>query len=119
MPINFSNDKPIFIQVAEMIKADIISGKFKANEKLPSVREFSFTYQINPNTVQKALQLLEDDKLITTDRTNGKFVADSSDQLNSQKQKTINQEIDLFFEKMESFGLSKKEIKDLINNKGE
>lgn len=119
MPIKFSNDKPIFLQIADLIKSDIVSGKLKINEKLPSVREFAFEFQVNPNTVQKALQILEDEKLIITDRTNGKFVAGSKNQLDSQKNKIIKQEIDLFFEKMKSFGLSINEIKEIINNSGE
>ena len=73
MPIKFSNDKPIFLQLVDIIKSDIIRGKFKTNEKLPSVREFALMYSVNPNTIQKALQILEDEKLITTDRTNGKY----------------------------------------------
>lgn len=119
MPVKFSNDKPIFIQLADLIKSDIISGKFKSNDKLPSVREFAFEFQVNPNTVQKALQILEDEGLIVTDRTNGKFVASSSKLLENQKNKIIKQEVDLFFEKMQSFGLSIEEIKQIINKSGE
>lgn len=119
MSINFSNDKPIFIQLAELIKSDIISGKFKSNDKLPSVREFAFDYSVNPNTVQKALQMLEDDGLIITDRTNGKFVANNPNQIKAQKNKIINEELQLFIEKMQGFGLSVNEIKELINKIGE
>ena len=119
MPINFSNDKPIFIQIADLIKSEIISGKYQVNEKLPSVRDFALTYQVNPNTVQKSLQILEDEGLITTDRTNGKFVAGNTKQIENQKNKLVKQEIDLFFEKMKSFGLTTNEIKHLINQKGE
>ena len=119
MPVKFSNDKPIFMQLADLIKSEIISGKFNTNDKLPSVREFAFEFQVNPNTVQKALQILEDEGLIITDRTNGKFVAGSSKQLQSQKNKIIKQEIDLFFEKMKGFGLTIEEIKEIIKNSGE
>ncbi len=119
MPIRFLNDKPIFLQLVDIIKSDIISGKFKTNEKLPSVREFALMYSVNPNTIQKALQILEDEKLITTDRTNGKYVSKNSKQIENNKLKTINNEIDAFFEKMKNFGLEINEIKELINNKGE
>ena len=119
MPVKFSNDKPIFIQLAKLINCEIMSGKYNSGEKLPSVREFAFQFQVNPNTVQKALQLLEDDGLITTDRTNGKFVAENSKHLETHKNKLINQEIDSFFNKMKGLGLSINEIKELINKKGE
>ena len=62
---------------------------------------------------------MEDDGLILTDRTNGKFVAGSTEKIEAQKSKTITQEIDLFIEKMKSFGLDINEIKNLINNRGE
>ena len=100
MPVKFSNDKPIFLQIADIIKSDILSGKLQATEKLPSVRDFALTYSVNPNTVQKALQILEDDGLIVTNRTNGKFVADNLININEQKTKIITQEIKLFFEKI-------------------
>ena len=119
MGYNFSNDKPIFLQLADVIKSDIVSGKFKITEKLPSVRDFAFEFGVNPNTVQKALQILEDEGLIVTDRTNGKFVAGSTEKIEAQKSKTINQEIDLFIEKMKSLGLDLNEIKNLISKRGE
>ena len=93
--------------------------KYLKNAKLPSVRELALTYAINPNTVQKSLQLLENDGLIVTDRTNGKFVSENADEINLQKNKTIQQEIENFFERMKSFGLDNKEIKELINKIGE
>ena len=119
MPIKFSNDKPIFLQLAEIIKGNIVSGKYEVNEKLPSVREFALMYSINPNTVQKALQLLEDDGLIVTDRTNGKFVAENSGVIKRQKEIIINNELDNFFDKMQTLGLTIEEIKELVNRRDE
>ena len=119
MPVNFSNDKPIFLQLAEIIKGDIIAGKIKEGEKLPSVREFALSYGINPNTVQKALQILEDDGLIVTDRTNGKFVSGGEDLIQNEREKVILQELEQFIQKMNSFGVDSKEIINLINKMGE
>lgn len=119
MGYNFSNDKPIFLQLADVIKCDIVNGKFKITEKLPSVRDFAFIYGVNPNTVQKALQILEDEGIIVTDRTNGKFVSGSTDKIEAQKTKTINHEIDLFIEKMKTLGLEIDEIKNLISKRWE
>ena len=119
MAYNFSNDKPIFMQLAEIIRGDIISEKVKTGDKLPSVREFAFNYSVNPNTVQKALQLLEDEGLIITDRTNGKFVADNQKQIKTQKDKIINEEVNVFIEKMKSFGLTIKDIREIISKSGE
>lgn len=74
MEVTFENNIPIYLQVVEYLKIYLISGVFKVGEKLPSVREFSGSFKVNPNTMQKALGELEEEKLIYTDRTNGKFV---------------------------------------------
>lgn len=118
MGYNFSNDKPIFLQLAEVIKGQIVSGKLLACEKLPSVRDLAFEFGVNPNTVQKALQILEDDGLIYTDRTNGKFVSDSQDKISVTKKKIITQEINAFFDKLKSMGLTESEIVKMINERG-
>ena len=60
----FDNERPIYIQLVEMIRIDIVSGKFKKGQKLPSVRELALMLKVNPNTMQKALVELEDEKLI-------------------------------------------------------
>ncbi len=74
MDFTFDNNIPIYIQLLEYIKIYLISGVFKAGDKLPSVRDFANTFKVNPNTMQKALQELESMKLIYTERTNGKYV---------------------------------------------
>ena len=54
MEFTFDNNIPIYIQVLEYMKIYLISGVFKCGEKLPSVRDFSTTFKVNPNTMQKA-----------------------------------------------------------------
>ena len=76
MKFVFDNDRPIYIQLVEQLRLFILSGKLSEGERLPSVRELAVIAKVNPNTMQKALVELEDDKLIYTERTNGKFVTD-------------------------------------------
>ena len=76
MSYDFNNDLPIYLQIIERIKMQIIKSEFKPLDKLPSVRELSCIYEVNPNTVQKALFELESMGLIFTERTNGKFVTE-------------------------------------------
>ena len=78
MQVKFSNDKPIFLQLADIIKGDILSGKLQANEKLPSVRDFALTYSINPNTVQKSYDLLEEKNVIYSVRGSGWYVEENT-----------------------------------------
>jgi len=75
----FDNNTPIYIQLVDQLKISIISGELKAGERLASVRELALKLKVNPNTMLKALDELEDIDLIYTERTNGKFVTNNQD----------------------------------------
>ena len=64
MPWDLDNDRPIYLQLMERIQQDIVSGVYKAGDKLPSVRELAIDAAVNPNTMQKALSELERDGLL-------------------------------------------------------
>ena len=49
--MNFKDQKPIYLQIAESICDSILAGKYRENEKLPSVREFAAEVEVNVNTV--------------------------------------------------------------------
>ncbi len=83
MEFNFDNNTPIYIQLVEQIKVYIISGALQPGERLPSVRELALQSRANPNTVQKALAELENEGLIYTERTNGKFVSTDGEHIES------------------------------------
>ena len=53
MPWELSNDRPIYLQLMERIQMDIVSGKYHAGDKLPSVRDLAIEAAVNPNTMQK------------------------------------------------------------------
>ena len=85
MDFTFDNNIPIYIQLLDYLKIYLISGVFKAGDKLPSVRDFATTFKVNPNTMQKALTELEDMNLIYTERTNGKYVTNDAKLIESLK----------------------------------
>ena len=85
MQYNFNNEYPIYLQIVEIITSEITSGTLKPGEKLLSVREYAQKFRVNPNTVVKALSILEDDKLIYTERTNGKFVTNDEELIKNFK----------------------------------
>lgn len=109
MDITFDNNIPIYIQVLEYIKIYIISGTFKCGEKLPSVRDFALTFKVNPNTMQKALQELENDGLIYTERTNGKYVTKDNKIIEKLKDEYALTLAKSYFEGMKRIGLGKAE----------
>lgn len=109
MEITFDNNIPIYIQVLEYMKIYLISGVFKCGEKLPSVREFSITFKVNPNTMQKALSELEDLNLIYTERTNGKYVTNDKELIEKLKDEYAITLAKSYFQGMKRIGLGKAE----------
>ncbi len=114
MSYNFNDETPIYLQIIEHIKMQIISGKYLPKQKIPSVRELSFEYQVNPNTVQKSLFELESMGLIYTERTNGKYVTDDAALIAKIKQQTINKMIEEFYLSMQSIGIGKEEVLQIL-----
>ena len=114
MNINFDNNTPIYIQIVEYLKLQIISGKILPNEKLPSVRELAYNMKVNPNTMQKALSDLEDLELIYTERTNGKFVTTSEKTINKYKKEYIEKITKNYINNMQEIGIDIEEIKNII-----
>ena len=90
MKFEFDNNVPIYIQLVEQLKIYIISEKIKSGERLPSVRDLALQTKVNPNTMQKALVELEELKLIYTERTNGKYITNDKDLINSYKEVAVS-----------------------------
>ena len=107
---SFNNDTPIYLQIVDLIRNDISSGKLKPGQKLPSVREYALEFKVNPNTICKAMQILEDKKIIYTERTNGKFVTMDSSIIKDYKKDIFNEMVSSFLEELQSMGYSKEEI---------
>ena len=113
----FDNDRPIYIQLVEQLKEYIVAGKIKAGEKLPSVRDLAIKIKVNPNTVQKALAEIENQKLIYTERTNGKFVTENEELIENVKKELANQKVQKYFQDMNKLGINKENaIKYLQEN---
>ena len=102
----FDNERPIYIQLVEIIRIDIVSGKFKKGQKLPSVRELALIMKVNPNTMQKALLELENEKLIYTERTNGKYVTENEELIEKAKKELAREKVNNYLNSMKNIGIS-------------
>lgn len=106
MDYNFDNERPIYIQLVEKLKAQIVSGELKQGERIPSVRELALTARVNPNTMQKALAELENNGLIYTERTNGKFVTQDKNIIESIKKELAKEKVNTYLTSMKDIGLT-------------
>lgn len=106
MEFVFDNERPIYIQLVEKIRIDIVSGKFKKGQRLPSVRELALMLKVNPNTMQKALAELENEKLIYTERTNGKYVTEDEKLIEKTKKNLAQEKVNNYLNSMENIGIN-------------
>lgn len=115
--MDFNKDQPIYIQLVERVKMNIISGKMKAAEKLPSIREYAEETMVNPNTVQKAFTELESRQYIFSKRGIGYFVNEDQEFINNLKSEFLEKRIDDFIEDMSNLDYSKEMIINKIKER--
>ncbi len=114
MEWNFDNQRPIYTQLAEMIRMCIISGIYQPGSRLPSVRELANEASVNPNTMQKALAELERTGLIYAVRTSGRFVTEDEEKIASARRSLAEGEVEKFLRKMKDLGIGRDEVIELI-----
>jgi len=98
------NDRPIYAQLIDQIKLRIISGFYRAGDRLPSVRDMASEASVNPNTMQRALAELERDGLVYTQRTSGRFITEDTELIRQAKDSLAMEQIKEFFQKMNALG---------------
>lgn len=106
----FNNKTPIYIQIMDSIKKQILSGQLAAGQKMASVRDLAMEMGVNPNTAQKALSQLETESLIITNRTSGRTVTEDTKLIKSMRDDFARGEVLDFLTKMTSIGYTDPEI---------
>lgn len=114
MPWDLDDDRPIYLQLMEQIRLDIVSGKYSAGDKLPSVRDLALEAAVNPNTMQKALSELERSGLVYSQRTSGRFITEDEEMLKQLKSDLAIEHIKEFLQKMKQLGFEESEALSLI-----
>lgn len=103
-------DRPIYTQLVEQIELKICSGFYKPGSKLPSVRDLAQEAAVNPNTMQRALAILEGNGLVHTQRTSGRFITEDEKMVEQVKNRLMKQHVDEFLDKVSKLGFEQKEI---------
>lgn len=114
MTWNLDPSRPIYAQIAELVRLDIISGLYQPGTKLPSVRELAAQAKVNPNTMQKALTELERSGLVHSMRTSGRFITEDIDMIQKMKEDLATEQIRDFLEKMSGMGFQTQDTLKLI-----
>lgn len=109
-------DRPIFVQIAEQIENEIISGTIAEETQVPSTNEFAMFYRINPATALKGVNLLVDEGILYKKRGIGMFVAEGSQaRIVANRRKEFREEFlkPLLLE-AEKLGISQSQLADMI-----
>ena len=106
---------PIYEQLMEQIKSDIIQSELKEGEALPSVRTLAGELRISALTVKKAYDKLEEEGFVTTVHGKGTYVSASDKQLALEaRQKAIEDDFDKVLDRALSMGMKKEEISEVV-----
>ena len=115
--LDYQNRSPIYEQIVTTIENYVALCILKPKEQIPSIRELASNLGINPNTVKKAYDILENKKIINTISTKGTFISDKTNEVLETKKieeiEKLNKQIDTLL----NLGITNQEIKNIINNK--
>ena len=114
MAWNFNSREPVFLQIANRIRCDILNGKYGPDEQIPAVRQLAFEASVNPNTMQKSLTYLEDEGLLYSKGTIGRFVTSDSEILKKAREKMKKNCMDDLLARAKEAGIGKEELINYI-----
>ncbi len=115
--MQYQNNSPIYLQIIDDFKQKIINGEYQSGDKVLPVRECAIAYAVNPNTMQKALTLLEQEGLLYTKRTAGRYICDDENRIAKLKEEMIAKQIKQMITKIRSYGIHDDLILEMV--KGE
>ncbi|MFN8258503.1 MAG: GntR family transcriptional regulator [Bacteroidales bacterium] len=100
--MEFRDNQPIYMQIAEYFCENILTETWKENEKIPSVREIAMMVEVNPNTAIRAYTFLQDQGIIFNKRGIGYYVAENgySKAMDLRKGEFFRKDVPVFFKTM-------------------
>lgn len=116
--MKFKDDKAIYLQIADYFYESILKKEMKAGERIPSVRELAVETEVNPNTVVRTYQHLQDNEIIYNKRGIGYFINTDAYKKtsNMKKQEFIKNTLPEFFKTLIMLDISIKEIEKLFED---
>jgi len=112
--MNFKDKEPIYIQIADFVTEHISLAKWLPEEKIPSVRDLAGDLQVNPNTVMRAYEYLQNQEIIFNKRGLGLFVNTNAVEIINglRREKFLQQELPIFFKSLFLLDIDLEELKN-------
>ena len=111
--MTFSNDKAIYVQMADRLCDEILAGKYQDDDRIPSVREYSVLLEVNTNTAVKAYDELARANIIYNRRGLGYFVTPGAKKqiLKERKKEFMKERLPELFRQMQLLGITLEDVK--------
>ncbi|MBN2519324.1 MAG: GntR family transcriptional regulator [Bacteroidales bacterium] len=115
--MEFKNNQAIYIQIADYMCEHVLLGKWKEGERIPSVREIAVDLEVNPNTVMRTFNYLQEKEIIYNKRGIGYFVTDKgyNKALEYKRSEFLKSDIPLFFKNLNLLNMDIKEVIKIYN----
>lgn len=110
--MTFTNDKPIYIQMADRLCDEILSGVYQDDDRIPSVREYAVLLEVNTNTAVKAYEQLAREEVIYNKRGLGYFVTKGAKKqiLKERKKAFMKERLPELFRQMQLLDISMDDV---------
>ena len=115
--MDFKENPAIYIQIAEYVCEQILLKKWKLGDKITSIRDLAVMMEVNPNTVQRAYDLLQQENIITNKRGIGYFTEDDAMEriMSFRREQFIENELPTLLRNMFLLKIDFREIKSLYD----
>lgn len=110
MAWKFDEKSPIYAQIAQHVKMQIVSNQIKSGDQLPTVRDYAEESGVNPNTMQRAFIELEREGMVYSQRTAGRFVTQDTELIAKMRHEVAQTELSNFVSNMLKIGFNKDDI---------
>ena len=110
--MDFRKQKPIYLQIADHLSEQVLQGALTPDDRMPSVRDVAASMGVNPNTVVRSFDYLQQEEIIYQRRGVGYFVSPDAKEriLAEQRREFLEEELPLIRQKMQVLGIDLKEI---------
>lgn len=116
--MDFSKEKAIYLQIADMIFESVLAGKWQEEERIPSTRDLAISLEVNPNTIMRTYGYLQENEIIFNRRGIGYFLAENARQriLQIKREAFIKKELPKFAKSLKLLEISFEELKKLLKS---
>jgi len=113
--MKFKDNEAIYMQIADLVCENILEGKLPTGAKIPSVRDMAIELQVNPNTVMRSYDILQNREIIFNKRGMGLFVSENAQQIirTDKRQSFLKIRLPELFKEMKLLEISSTELINL------